>query len=394
MVKKPLLIAAFLGTFVYGFFSVFWGMIVPYLKVHFAGSVATILLANSVGLVVGSLVSGPVIDKVGNKVALAAGILLVGAGAFGLGRTEALPLAFLMALLVGTGGSALVTSANALVADIADSDSARAVWSSVINNFCALGLAMAPYALNYLAESRRMSLSAIGTVLGAVCLALALYYSAIQFPAPRNAGTSLAAGAGQVLGRPAFWALSVMLFLYIGCEGTVWYWMNTYLTGPVGLSKAVAGSAISLFAIGIIVGRIVSSLLLGRKILSPLACTLMFALGIAAFYTAVLYASGPNTVRVLLTLAGISMAPLFPTILAAVAINFPRNAGTAIGLAITAGWLGYVFIPPMIGYVADLRAGMFITSGAALALILANVVAIAVSKSAQRKAAQAMQASA
>ncbi len=380
MVKKPLLIAAFLGTFVYGFFSVFWGMIVPNLKAHFAESVATILLANSIGLVLGSLVSGPVIDRLGNKVALAVGVLLVAAGAFGLGRAEVLPLAMIMALLVGTGGSALVTSANALVADVADTDAKRGFWSNIINNFFALGAFIGPFALTYLSDKKQMSLSGIGAILGGICVVLALYYLVIQFPAPRNAGTSVTADAGQVLGRGLFWVLALMLCLYVGCEVTVWYWMNTYLTGPAGIAKEAAGTAIQLFALGIIGGRIVSSFLLGRKILTPLVCTLLFGFGIAICYTAVLFVTDLNTIRVLLTLAGVSMAPMFPTILAAVGINFPKYAGTAIGLAITAGWLGAVFIPPTVGYVADLRTGMFITSVAAAALVVANIIAIVASR--------------
>lgn len=389
MVKKPLLIAACLGTFVYGFFSVFWGMINPALKAQFPESVATILLANSIGLVLGSLLSGPTIDRLGNKMALGVGVLLVAAGAFGLGRAEAVPFAFIMALLVGTGGSAMVTSANALVADIANTDASRAVWSNIINNFFAIAAFFGPWVLNYLADTRQMPLSGIGSILAGVCVLVAIYYFAIRFPAPRNAGTSLTADAGQVMGRGLFWALTAMLCLYIGCEGTVWYWMNTYLTGTAGLDKAAAGSAISLFAMGIIVGRIVSSVLLGRKILSPLACTLLFGVGIAITYTAVLFATEVNTIRVLLTLAGVSMAPMFPTILAAVANGFPKHAGTAIGLAITGGWLGMVFIPPTIGYVADLRTGMFITSVAAAVLIVANIIALAASKSAKSNGATA-----
>jgi fucose permease len=381
MVKKPLLIAAFLGTFVFGFFSVFWGMIVPSLeKQPWVTSVATILLANSIGLVIGSIISGPAIDKLGNKVVLAAGILLVGAGAFGLGRAGSMPFAFVMGLLVGTGGSGIVTSANALVADVATTDAARGMWANIINNFFAVGTFVGPYALIYLLN-RGTSLTQLGTLLGGVCVVLAVYYVVIQFPPPRNVGVSMTAGAGQVLSRGLFWVFALMLLLYVGCEGTVWYWMNKYLTSLPGIDADAAGSAIALFAIGIIVGRIVSSFLLGRKILKPLVCTLLFGVGIAIFYTAVLFASEINTIRVLMTLAGVSMAPMFPTILAAVAINFPKNTGTAIGLAITGGWLGYVFIPPTIGYVSVLRSGLFITSVAAVLLFIVNVVALVVSRS-------------
>src|SRR5436309_11444939 len=102
MTQTTLLIAAFLGTFMFGVFSAFWGMIVPEIEKK-VGKAATILLANSVGLVIGSILSGPVIDQLGNKVALAAGIGLVAICVFFLCRVNSMGPGFLMALLVGIG---------------------------------------------------------------------------------------------------------------------------------------------------------------------------------------------------------------------------------------------------------------------------------------------------
>src|SRR5512140_3112066 len=114
MTNSTLLIAAFLGTFMFGVFSAFWGMMVPEIEKK-VGKAATILLANSIGLVIGSILSGPVIDQLGLKVALAVGILFVAVGVFLLGRVNSMGAGFLTALLVGIGGSAIVTAANSLV---------------------------------------------------------------------------------------------------------------------------------------------------------------------------------------------------------------------------------------------------------------------------------------
>src|SRR5207247_2688030 len=106
MTQTTLLIAAFLGTFMFGVFSAFWGMIVPEIEKK-VGKAATILLANSLGLVVGSIISGPTIDQMGNKVALAAGIGLVAVGVFVLGRVSSTAGGVVMVLLVGAGGRAI-----------------------------------------------------------------------------------------------------------------------------------------------------------------------------------------------------------------------------------------------------------------------------------------------
>src|SRR5207247_7839547 len=115
-------------------------------------------------------------------------------------------------------------------------------------------------------------------------------------------------------------------------------------------------------ALPIFAGRVISSFLLGQNLMAPLVLTLLGAIGIAVSYTGVLMAREQSTVRLLATLAGVSMAPWVPTILAAVNIRFTQNTGTAIGLAITGGWLRCLLIPPSMGYVAQIRMWTFITS--------------------------------
>ena len=374
MTQGTLLVAAFLGTFMFGVFSAFWGMVVPEIEKKL-GKAATILLANSVGLVIGSLISGPLIDQQGTKVTLALGIGLVAVGVFGLTRVGSLAPGFVMALLVGIGGSAIVTAANALVPQIATTDEARGLWGNIVNNFFAVGAFVAPLALSRMI-AKGTSLRSIGNVLGVMALIIFGYYLVISFPPPPAVGSSLTEGAGQVLSSGLFWILALMLLLYVGCEGTVWYWLNKYMTQELGIEAKAAGNTVSLFAIGIIVGRIISSYLLGGGVMGPLPLTLIGAIGIAITYTGLLFVRGLGAVRLLAVLAGVSMAPMFPTILAATGIHFTQNTGTAIGLAITGGWLGYVFIPPSIGYFKNLRTGMFITSGAAVLLVVANFIAL------------------
>jgi MFS family permease len=62
--------------------------------------------------------------------------------------------------------------------------------------------------------------------------------------------------------------------------------------------------------------------------------------------------SNPFTAAILVFLAGLSMAPVFPTTLAIVGDNFPRMAGTAIGLVITCGWIGLAVSSRIIGFIA------------------------------------------
>jgi MFS family permease len=46
------------------------------------------------------------------------------------------------------------------------------------------------------------------------------------------------------------------------------------------------------------------------------------------------------------------MAPVFPTTLAMVGGAFPKATGTAMGIVITSGWIGYAISSPIIGAIA------------------------------------------
>ncbi|MGH2524772.1 MAG: MFS transporter, partial [Anaerolineales bacterium] len=174
-----LLLAACLGAFLFGVVSAFWGMVVPELEKKL-GRAATILLANSLGLVIGSLVAGPLIDRAGNKLVLAAGVALVAAAIFGLGRVGSIGSGFVMAMMVGAGGSAIVTAANTLVAEIT-SDATRGLWSNITNNFFAVGAFIAPIVLARLIAGGA-TLKRIATLLAVIGAAVCLYYLLLSFP--------------------------------------------------------------------------------------------------------------------------------------------------------------------------------------------------------------------
>jgi fucose permease len=60
----------------------------------------------------------------------------------------------------------------------------------------------------------------------------------------------------------------------------------------------------------------------------------------------------PAAALYLVFLAGVSMAPVFPTTLAIVGGAFPRMTGTAIGFVITCGWVGLAVSSRIIGAIA------------------------------------------
>jgi fucose permease len=67
---------------------------------------------------------------------------------------------------------------------------------------------------------------------------------------------------------------------------------------------------------------------------------------------AMLQTRNPTVAWVLTFLAGMSMAPVFPTTVALIGDVMPRMTGTAIGIAITSSWIGLAVSSRIIGSIA------------------------------------------
>jgi fucose permease len=60
----------------------------------------------------------------------------------------------------------------------------------------------------------------------------------------------------------------------------------------------------------------------------------------------------PGPAAALVFVAGLAMAPVFPTTLAVTGARFPSLPGTAIGFVITCGWAGLAVSSRIIGAIA------------------------------------------
>jgi fucose permease len=86
----------------------------------------------------------------------------------------------------------------------------------------------------------------------------------------------------------------------------------------------------------------------------------------------------PTVAFVLVFIAGLSRAPVFPTTLAIVGNAFPRMTGTAIGFVITCGWAGLAVSSRIIGAIAGddparLKRALLLIPGAAVLMVAVNV---------------------
>ena len=166
--------------------------------------------------------------------------------------------------------------------------------------------------------------------------------------------------AGKLAANPSLILMSLFLFLYVACEVGVWNWLAKHLVAQ-GIPEKTALKTLSLgFALGILVGRVVVSRILIR--VSAINVTLASSVLMAITTWGMLQTNDPVAAGLLVFCAGLAMAPVFPTTLGMVGDRFPVMTATAIGIAITCGWIGLAVSSKIIGAIAGNDSGQLKTA--------------------------------
>jgi fucose permease len=369
-----LIFSTIVAIFVYGMISAMLGTILPELSDRFRLSPrqnGTIAVAQALGLIIASLGVGPLLDNEGKKLGLIIGLALIATALFALPRSSGFRSILFLLFLLGVGGGIVVTGANALVSDVGEAHRATAL--NMVNLFFGLGGLATPLIAANLFGRNWVRLCYTIATLTVVSIAIEAF---TKMPEPTRAGGFVLADAAPVLGRPLLFLLGLFLFLYVGCEVGIWNWLPRHLIAQ-GIPESRALNILSLgFALGLLVGRVGVSPILIRV---PAITVLLFASVVMAISTfLMLRLSNPFSAAILVFLAGLSMAPVFPTTLAIVGDNFPRMTGTAIGFVITCGWIGLAVSSRIIGFIAGgdprrLKRALLVIPASALLMVVLDL---------------------
>lgn len=346
-----LIVAAILAIFVYGIIAAMLGTILPDISKRFNLSPkqnGNIAMAQAIGLMIGSFFAGPIMDVQGKKVGLLLGLGLVVVALFGLKASNGYAMVAGLMLLLGIGGGAIVNGANALPPDIHIGALTTAGVFNLLNLFFGLGGLVTPLIAAKLFRNQSGNL----LIFAGGLTALALVVCAITAMAPPAGQVAFQASmVTDLLGNVKLLLLALMLFLYVACEVGVWNWLVRHLIAQ-GVTEGKALTILSLgFALGLLIGRVVVSGILGG--VSPEAVLIAAGVLMAVTTFLMLQSKSDSIAWVTVFLAGIAMAPVFPTTLSIVPKFVSAQAvATATGIALTAGWLGLVVSSPLIGGIA------------------------------------------
>ncbi len=338
--------AACAGMLLFGMAMLSLGTVNTFLVERFrlnpveVGSLAGLL---PFGILAGSVIFGPVVDRYGYKVPLMVAALLI----FAAFETVAFATAFFPVqaafFLIGLGGGVLNGGTNALVADISGEN--RESRLSILGVFFGIGALGMPLVTALVL--RWFPPSEIVTGLGLLVLLSVVFFLFVTFPAPKQAqGFPLREGAALV-GDTTLLLLSMILFFESAAEGLVNNWTPAFLQKARGL-----GIDESLFMLTIVLASLsVARLVLGGLLMrvsreGVLVCSLGLAVAGTVLFIA---APGLAAATVAVVLIGVGFAAAFPVVLGIIGGLFPQFSGTAFGIALVIGLAGNTVVNTVLG---------------------------------------------
>ena len=362
-----LILSAVLAIFVYGLIAPILGALLPTYSLT-AEQQGTLAMVQALGLVVASLSAGPVIDVKGSKLALLSGLALIVASLAAAPNAGGYSGLLIVYFVLGVGGGIVVTGANSLVGAVEPGRRGSAL--NFLNLFFGLGGIVTTFV-----ASERIDPAIVCYSIAALTAVALLVNAATKMPSPSGELSFRLHEVPTLLSRPALILLSFFLFLYVACEVGVWNWLKTYLM-TVNFDEKTAGHVVSYgFAFGILVGRVVVSRVLIK--VPSLTVTLVAAILMAITTYSMLQLHSTTAITIAVFCAGVSMAPVFPTVLAVVGDTFARGAATAMGIVITCGWIGLAVSSRIIGALAqgaNYHRALLLLPLFSLVMVLVNVV--------------------
>lgn len=339
-----LMAVAIVVLFLYGMMASMLGTLMPgfHLTPEQNGEIA---LAQALGLMIASMLAGPLIDNKGKRIGLMWGLMLIILSLIGLPRAQGWITVMGLMFLFGLGGGTIVTGSNTLVSDL--DEKRRGSMLNFAHLFFGVGGLLTPLIAADLFDGNAAHLCSLVTALAVFTL---IFDLSTAMPLPTHERRFRWAEVGALEGKPVLFLLSLFVFLYVACEVGFWNWLAKELIAQ-GIEKNTALNILSLgFALGMIAGRLLASRVLLRfkaSTVSLAGAALMIG---TTWWSLVCTHAGVAWVAVFL--AGAAMGPVFPSAMAMTGDAFPRMTATCIGVVVTAGWLGTAVSSWIIGALA------------------------------------------
>lgn len=303
-----------------------------------------IFVAQSGGYMAAIPPAGYLVDVRGRRVTAALSGGALAAGSLLMALAPSWPVLLAGSVLSGIGFACADVAANALVSDA--SGPQKTVPMNLAHAFFALATLLGPLGLGTLL-SVGVSWRAAYLAVGVAALPVLVILPVAPLPVYRAEPLPGLLAFVRLLRREEIWRAALVLGLYVGAEVSIAGWLVTFLQQEFGWSDVLGAWALSGYWGGFLAGRLVISASARR--LAP--GRLLIACCTGALGSSLLGAVAPLPMlaAACYTLAGASIAGIFPTVLAITLQRFPAYTGAVTAILIMGGAVGSTLLPGMLG---------------------------------------------
>jgi fucose permease len=332
-----------------------------------------IVSASAAGYFISVLIAGEINRSLSAQRILVGAMVLFTAGLAGLAVAPRLAGMLCAGFVIGLANGGIDIGANALIVELNRDRLASAL--NYLHVLFGVGALLGPLIVSAAFASR----VPYWWVFGGGALACAAIGFRLGVTPAHEVRTEVAAGDGflPMLARPLIWAISGVMFLYVGAEVGIGAWLFLYLRTAGALGPMLASSGVSLYWLGLVCGRAFGGRL-GHRVALPQFTMLASALSATALMLLIAAPAAGGLAATSIFLIGFGYGPVFPNMIAVGAAAFPAEVGRMTSIVVAAGALGAILAPWLMGHaIADIspRASMevalaFTLAIAALALSL------------------------
>ena len=329
------------------------------------------------GTVLSGLMSARLIARFGTARVTAVSVLMTAAAMLGMALSSSFILTLLLCIPLGLGGGAVDAALNNFVAL-----HYRAQHMNWLHCFWGVGATLGPAVIGLLLRLTGQWRGAYLGMAAAQCVLAAVMFASLPLWRKAEGDADGQSESGniqpmrlrEVLMLPLAGPVLISLLAYCGAESVMNLWCASYLVGARGIAADRAASWVSLFFLGITLGRMLAGFLSVRMRPAQLvrAGVLLAIVGIALLLSPL-----DSLLPAACLLVGLGFAPVYPSMLHRTPVIFGQQASQSVmGIQMAFAYIGSTLMPPLAGALTHL-AGMgflpvFVLGLTALLLIMSE----------------------
>jgi fucose permease len=313
-------------------------------------TIGLVFFAFSAGYLLSGLGNGILVSRLGVRAQLSLGVAVYVASSVGIGLRPPFALMVALSLVSGAGCGVIDSGFNAFVSTLPG----HTALLNYLHAFFGVGALIGPLVASKMLvagfpwQDVYLVLAIVGTPILIGCATL------LPRRVPPPAGAERGAPLAQALRRRAVWFGALFLCLYVGAEVSVGNWGFSFLTQERSQGALLAGSVVSVYWLGLTLGRFLINTLASAAGIGVAAMMYGCLTGMAGSVLVAWWGPGSVLAIVGFGLLGFFLGPIFPTTVAVMPRLAPaRLVPSAIGFLVGMSVVGGAVFPYVAGALAQ-----------------------------------------